>query len=100
MNNQYPNYQQYNVPQPPKKPGEGLDGFVNFILKLLPILTIVFLGMGATAFLYQLVCGLINAGDYDSFGLFIDGIANAFSSTARYFFYAVVCAGIYKIAKK
>lgn len=97
------NYQPYGAPQPAaRKSGSGLDGLVGFIIKLLPILAIVFLGMGATSFLYYFIWGIVEAVDVYSgaFGLFVTFIAEAFGALAKYIIYAAICAGIYKISRK
>lgn len=91
-----PQYQQSYQPQQPvyqpKPQGAGLGGFVDFIAKLLPVLIIVFLGMGALSMLYYFIVGLVNSFDYGGFGSFVNGIANSLSSAARYVFYAALMA--------
>ncbi len=94
-----PQYQQPYQPQPqyqePKKEGSGLNGFVDFIVKLLPILIIVFLGMGVISMFYYFIVGIINAVE-SSYGnamsYFFSGVANSLSSLARYVFYAALLA--------
>lgn len=104
---QQPQYQQPQYQQPqyqqqaPKKQGNGLDGLINFVIKLLPILTIVFFAFGATSLIYNFINGVVNSLDYyGGFGEIVYGIANGFAAVAKYFFYGVVCVGIYKIVKK
>ncbi len=85
----------------PKKEGNALESIVNIVIKILPILIIVFVGIGATSLLYNFILGIVNSiGYYGSLGSFISGIANGIAALARYCFYAVVTAGIYKIIKK
>lgn len=77
------------------------DTIVNIVVKILPILIIVFVGIGATSMLYYFVGGLANAfGLYGSFGSLITYTATGISTLAKYCFYAVVTAGIYKLIKK
>ena len=92
-----PTQPQYQPPyqpqyQEPKKEGAGLGGFVDFIAKLLPILTIVFLGLGALSMLYYFVMGVVNAFGYGGFTSFVNGIANSISALAKYIFYAALMA--------
>ena len=50
---------------------------------------------------YYFIGALVNSfGLYGSFGSFITYTASGFSAFAKYCFYAIVTAGIYKIAKK
>lgn len=114
MNNQQPNYQQPNYQQPnyqqpnyqqpyaaPKKPGNFLNSIVDLIIKVLPLLTFIFLCIGAAAFLYYFVAGIASSiGMFSSFGYFFDGIASGISALARYAFYAVITAVLTKILKK
>lgn len=94
---QQPVYQ----PQPQPKPqGEGLQGLVDFMAKLLPVLIIVFLGIGALSVLYYFIMGIANAASYGGFGAFVGGIANGISSAARYIFYAAIMAVGAKRIKK
>ena len=99
---QQPQYQQPQYQQPaPKKKGNGLDGLVDLVIKLLPILAIVFFAFGATSLLFNFIDGVIGSLDYyGGFGEIIYGIANGVAAVAKYFFYGVVCVGIYKIVKK
>ena len=77
------------------------DALVNIVIKTLPILILVFVGLGATSMLYYFIGGLANAfGYYGSLGSFITYTATGISSLAKYCFYAVVTAGIYKLIKK
>ena len=87
-----PPYQPQQPVYQPKPQGAGLEGFVNFIVKLLPVLIIVFLGMGALSMLYYFVAGIINAAQYGNFGAFVSGISNSLSAAARYIFYAALMA--------
>ena len=89
-----PQYQPPYQPQyqEPKKEGAGLGGFVDFIAKLLPVLTIVFLGLGALSMLYYFITGVVNAFGYGGFASFVNGIANSISALARYVFYAALMA--------
>lgn len=93
---------QNNIPEQNNAPkANALDAIVNLVIKILPIVVIVFVGLGATSLLYYFIGALVNSfGLYGSFGSFITYIATGFSSFAKYFFYAIVTAGIYKIAKK
>ncbi len=94
------NYNQAPNNQPAPK-AKGLDAIVNIVIKMLPILILVFAGIGATSLLYYFIVGVVNSfGYYGSFGSFISGIANGLSSVAKYCFYAAVTAGIYKLIKK
>ena len=99
-----PNYQQPNYQQPyaaPKKQGNFLNSIVDLVVKCLPILTFVFLCIGAVAFVYYFIMGIANSiGLFSSFGNFFSGIANGISSLARYAFYAVITAVLTKILKK
>ena len=101
-NYQQPNYQQPYQPQPaPKKQGNGLNGLVDLIIKLLPILTIVFLGIGATAFLYYFIMGIVDSVGWGASGMnIIYGIRNGIASVAQYAFYAAVTAVLSKLLKK
>ena len=79
----------------------GLGAIVNLIVKILPILALVFVGIAATSMLYYFIGALANLfGLYGSFGSFITYLAGGFSATAKYVFYAAIVAGIYKIANK
>ena len=93
---------QNNTPEQNNAPkANALDAIVNLVIKILPIIVIVFVGLGATSLLYYFIGALVNSfGLYGSFGSFITYIATGFASFAKYFFYAIVTAGIYKIAKK
>ncbi|MBQ5837581.1 MAG: hypothetical protein IIW39_02800 [Clostridia bacterium] len=103
-NYQQPNYQQPNYQQPyaaPKKQGAGLNGLVDFIVKLLPILTLIFLCVGAAAFLYYFVMGIADSiGFGASFRNFFVGIKNGIASVAQYSFYAAITAVLSKLLKK
>lgn len=93
---------QNNTPEQNNAPkANALDAIVNLVIKILPIVVIVFVGLGATSLLYYFIGALVNSfGLYGSFGSFITYTASGFSAFAKYFFYAIVTAGIYKIAKK
>lgn len=79
----------------------GLGAIVNLIVKILPILALVFVGIAATSMLYYFIGALVNSfGLYGSFGGFITYLASGFSAAAKYVFYAAIVAGIYKIANK
>ncbi len=96
--NSYQNPEQNNQPKPK---ASALDSIVNLVVTILPILILVFVGLGATSLLYYFIGALVNSfGLYGSFGSFITYLATGFSSLAKYCFYAAVTAGIYKIAKK
>lgn len=97
---QAPNNQYAPQPQPEKK-SAGLDALINVVIKILPILVIVFVGIGATSLLYNFIMGVVYSFDYyGGIETFFNGIATGIASLARYCFYAVVTAGIYKLAKK
>ena len=98
-NYQQPNYQQPNYQKPPKQ-GNFLEGIVNLVVKMLPILTFVFLCLGATSFLYYFIFGIVDAIDYESFRSFIIDIRSGISSVASYCFYAAITAALSKLLKK
>lgn len=96
--NSYQTPEQNNQPAPKTN---ALDAIVNLVIKILPILVIVFVGLGATSLLYYFIGALVSSfGLYGSFGSFITYLATGLSSLAKYCFYAAITAGIYKIAKK
>lgn len=95
--------QMYNqVPQnpAPKKKEGGLNGMIDAVAKFLPIITIVFIGIGLLGLCYYWLMGLINAIDYESFKTFLSGFVSGISCFARYAFYGVVTLGINKLIRK
>ena len=105
-NYQQPNYQQPNYQQPyaapaPKKQGNFLNSIVDLMVKLLPILTFVFLCVGAAAFLYYFIMGIVDSiGWGASFRNFFVGIKNGIASVAQYGLYAAITAVLSKLLKK
>ena len=96
---QQPQYQQpqYAAPQP-RPQGAGLDGFINFLVKLAPIAILIFLGLGGVGFLYELINGAVNV-KY-SIGNIIYGFADGLAVAAKYCFYSIVVAFAAKLLKK
>ncbi len=110
-NYQQPNYQQPNYQQPngqpyqpytaPKKEGNFLNSVVDLMIKLLPILTFIFLCVGAAAFLYYFIMGIVDSiGFGASFRNFFVGIKNGIASVAQYGLYAAITAVLSKLLKK
>ena len=105
-----PQYQppQYQQPYYPPKPPKDFSAMIN---KVSSVLTIVFLCIGAVAFVYGLVMSIVGAASdkvylftswqaSQGFGEFVAGIAWTVSISAKYFFFAGVLAGIQKLLKK
>ena len=79
----------------------GLKKFVDKLANVLPILVIVFLGVGALSLTYYFFGGIIDSfRTYGSFDNVLGGIASGFSSLFRYVFYAAVTLGISKLINK
>lgn len=111
---QYQAQPQYNyAPRAPRVSGQFTGKVVDLMVKMLGIMTIVFLGLGAVGFLYEFIMGIVNAvgetvefygyavGNTGSgFGGFVGGVANAIATAAKYAFYAIVTAVGAKLLKK
>lgn len=78
----------------------GLNGFIDTVAKFLPIIAIVFLGIGALGLCYNWLMGLINAISIGGFRMLISGFAGGISCLAKYTFCAVVTIGLDKIIRK
>lgn len=81
--------------QSPKQ-GFSLSSVTDVLVKILPIIAIVFLVLAVVAFMYYTIRG-ITAG---SFTGFLNGLANAVSACASNVFMASVLAVLYKIGSK
>lgn len=79
-----------------QQPAKSSLGITNLIVKLLPILSVVFLVLGALAFGYYFISGIISAAKADNFGWFLDGVVSGIQRLGFNLFAAAVLAGISK----
>lgn len=79
----------------------GLVKFVDKLANILPILVIVFLGVGVLSLTYYFFDGVIDSfRTYGSFDNVLYGVTSGLSSLFRYVFYAAVTLGISKLINK
>ncbi|MBE6529970.1 MAG: hypothetical protein E7680_05170 [Ruminococcaceae bacterium] len=83
--------------QTPAKTSFGITGI---LVKLLPILVIVFLALGVLAFVYYSISGIVSAARADDFGWFLDGVVSGIQRLGFNLFAAAVLAGISKRIEK
>lgn len=76
------------------------SGITNIIVKLLPILSLVFVIFAVLAFVYYFISGIIAAAKVDNFSWFIDGIVTGIQRLGFNVFAAAVLAGIAKLIGK
>jgi len=109
---QAPQQPQYQPPQQPvynqapqapkvhKDPDTALAPVTNTIVKLLSVVAIIFLGIGATAILYYTIGGIIETSRTFNPEYLLDGFVTSISVAARYVFYSVVTVIGVKLLKK
>lgn len=84
-----------------QQPAKSSFDIVGTIVKILPILSIVFAVLAVLGFLFNFVTGIIDAIAYSNFWAFVDGVASGVMRVGFNVFAAAVLAGIAKlIAKK
>ncbi len=84
-----------------QQPAKSSFDIVGTIVKILPILSIVFAALAVLGFLFNFVTGIIDAIAYSNFWAFVDGLASGIMRVGFNVFAAAVLAGIAKlIAKK
>ena len=83
-----------------QQPAKSSFNITDLIVKALPVLTIVFIALAVLGFFYGFLMGIINAAQYSSFGLFLDGVALGFQRLGFNVFAAAVLAGISKLIGK
>jgi len=93
-------YQQQAQPQPAKSFNELTTGLADKFTSFFTIVAIIFIALGATAFLYYFIMAIVDAADFGEFRLFASGFAGAIASLAKYAFYAVVSVFCSKMLKK
>lgn len=100
---QQPQYQQAPYGYAPRPAGQGANGIVEFVAKILPVLTLVFICLAGVGFLYHFILSIVDSSkDYvtDSFRVFASGFATTISVTAKYLFYAALTTVGAKLLKK
>lgn len=79
-----------------QQPQKTSFGITDIIVKLLPILSIVFLALGVLAFGYYFISGIVAAAQAGNFGWFLDGVVSGIQRLGFNLFAAAVLAGISK----
>ena len=82
-----------------QKPVKSFN-FTDLIVKFLPILALVFVVLAVLGLLYGFLIGIINAVQYSSFGLFLDGVATGIQRLGFNIFAAAVLAALSKMVGK
>ena len=88
---------QQQTPQQPVKPSFNL---VDLLVKIIPVLVILFAVLAGVAFLYYFIMGIVDWARYDAFTQFVDGIATGVARCGFNVFFAAVLAALSKIIKK
>ena len=80
-----------------------LNTIVDYVVKFLPIITIVFLALAVISFFYEGLMGIIacfNGGWVNIIRSLFDGLGNGVESFAKYLFYAVISGCFSKILNR